>query len=538
LIQKSSPYANLSSAFRRGPWAIALLVAFGLALRIWVAWQSAIINPDAAVYIHQAQVLSGGDWNDISSPTMTYLSPYPILVAASFFVLEDWVIAARSISILFGTLALVALYPLARLFFDHGISLLVVLVYAAAPLFVHDGVLATKDSGAWFLVTLGMFLFAKNLGSPSALPFAGAGCIFVLAAWMRIETLVFSVASVLYLLLFEKQRRVLKIASFLAPIIVIGGVGMTAVLFLQQSGALWARLGEIAPRIELSVNGYQNLREGLRFLQSNPPHGIPAGYFDQVRSIVWLSGLGVLARNLIEAFHIPFFALFLLGIWSSRGIYRHDTRAAYFALILVLSLGFFYFHIFSYWVLEQRWIGSAIIASSYFIGKGFTTLRSLSESRLLLSNFQSILLLGFAVLIVTMPKTLPRRDADKEVFVQIGEKMSSETEACRQISILAPASIVRWLSLYANRSSAFVPNPDEFRYSGKSIATNLKSYDSLKNYLIKNNIDYVVWSQRQWPANAIDLPAVYQPKDLLLEGEWSHQDTGKITIFRVKNTKK
>jgi hypothetical protein len=508
-------------------------LAFGLGLRIWVAWQSAIINPDAAIYIHQAQVLSSGNLKDVTSPTMTYLSPYPILLAASFFVAGDWIVAARAVSIFFGTLGLVALYPLARLFFDRGISLLVVLVYATAPLFVHDGVLATKDSGAWFLVTLGMFLFAKNLGSSSALPFAAAGGIFVLAAWMRIETLVFSVASVLYLLIFEKERRGSKTASFLAPIILIGFVGIAAVLFLQLSGALWARLGEIAPRIELSVNGYQNLRDGLRSLQTDPPHGIPAEYFDQVRSIAWLSGLGVVVRNVIEAFHIPFFALFVIGAWSSRGALRRDARIAYFALILVLSLGFFYFHIFSCWVLEQRWIGSAIIASFLFIGQGLLVLRSLLEYRVRLSRPMALFLLAAGVLVVSLPKTIPQRDADKQVFVQIAEKMSAESPQGGQVLVLAPSNCVRWLSLYANRKSISMPYPDEFTYfndSGKMIGSDS---EGLLSYLRQNKIRFLVWTEKDWPKGVIDWHYSYQFSGLQSEGEWFHPDAGKIILFTL-----
>jgi 4-amino-4-deoxy-L-arabinose transferase-like glycosyltransferase len=533
LRQQSPPYPNLSSAFRRGPWAIALVLAFGLGLRIWVAWQSAIINPDAAIYIHQAQVLSSGNLKDVTSASMSYLSPYPILLAASFFLTGDWIAAARGVSILVGTLALALLYPLARLFFDRGISLLVVLVYATAPLFVHDGVLATKDSGAWFLVTLGMFLFAKNIGSPSALPFAAAGGVFVLAAWMRIDTLVFPAASILYLWLFEKERRWSKSASFLAPLVFLGAISLVAVLILQQGGSLWARLGEIAPRIELTFNGYRNLREGLRSLQLDPPNGIPAEYFDQIRSIAWLSGLGVVLRNVIEAYHIPFFALFVIGVWSSREVLWQDGRIAYFVLILVLSLGFFYFHIFSCWVLEQRWIGSAIIASFLFIGHGLLVLRSLLESRVRLSRPVALFLMAVGVLVVTLPKTIPQRDSDKRVFVQIGEKMSSVHPTGGNILILAPDSTVRWLSLYANRKLGSTPYPDEFRYS-KSLAEMIGSdYGAFLSNLRQNHIRFVVWTERDWPKGAFDLLSSYQPGDLQPEGEWVHSDTGKIVLFRI-----
>jgi hypothetical protein len=446
----------------------------------------------------------------------------------------DWILAARGASIFLGTSALVLLYPLARLFFDRGISILVVLVYAASPLFVHNGVIATKDSGAWFLVTLGMLLFAKNLGSSAALPFAGAGGVFVLAVWMRIDTLVFPICSIIYLLAFEKDRRGVKLASFLTPVVFVGVLGLGEVFFLQQGGALWARLGEILPRIELTMDGYRNLRETLRSLESNPPPGIPPEYFDQVRSITWVTGLAVVLRNIVEAYHLPLFAIFLAGLWTFRSAIKRDFRGVYFALILLLSLGFFYFHIFSCWILEQRWVGSAIVASFFFIGQGFIILRSFFDRYDFFRGKRSfVAVLAAVVLVATLPKALFQRDADKDVFVQIGEKMASADPKVGRIVILAPTGIVRWLSLYANRKSESAPYPDEFQYnrdSGQSIGSD---YGRFISNLGQNKIQYLIWTDKHWPNGAFDLLSSYRASDLQYEGQWFHRDTGKIILFSV-----
>ncbi len=498
-----------------------------------MAGHSAIINPDAAIYIHQAQVLSSGDWKNITSPSMTYLSPYPIFLAGTFWIVGDWIVAARAVSICFGTAALALIYPLARLFFDRGISLLVLLVYATAPLFVHNGVIATKDSGAWFFVTLGMFLFVRGLGSKTVWSFFAAGGVFILAAWMRIETLIFPACSVIYLLAFEKDRRGLRTAVLIAPVVLVGLLGLGTVFFLQRGEELWARLGEIGPRIELSVYGYRNVRDGLRALEANPPHGIRPEYFDQIRSITWLTGFAVVVRNLVEAYHIPFFALFLAGLWTMLRGYKRDIRAAYFVLILVVSLAFFYFQIFSYWILEQRWIGAAIIASFFFIGQGLLVLRSFLDRYTPFAGGRSLPVLAGVLMAASLPKTVPRHDVDKKVFVQIGEKMAAADPISGPILILAPDGIVRWLSLYANRQSRTAPNPDEFRYtrgSGRALGSD---YGHFVDNLRRNQIRYLIWAERQWPKGAFDLLASRRASDLSVEGEWFHRDTGKLVLFTV-----
>lgn len=517
------------------PGALLLVVLAALLLRVWSAWQSGIVNQDAAVYIHQARAINYGQWDQLGAGSMAYLTPYPALIAAFNVVAGDWIVAARLVSITFSVLTLLVLYALTRTFFARDVSLLLLLIYALNPLFVSSGVDVVKDPAAWFFVAAGMFAFVKGLGAfrPSLL--LGSSILFLFAAWMRVEALVFFAGSGLYLLIAGGSGRWRKSFCFLAPLLVAVLLGFAALILTQRSAVLWARLGEIEPRLEMSLSGYQSLREGLRVLSADPPAGIPPEYFDQVRSITWLVGLGAILRNAIEAYYAPFFAVFLFGLIWTRAGFRGDVRARYFLLLLGLLTLLFYVFIFSSWVLEQRWLGTAFLASFYFIGQGLIGIRDPLASKLQLPVSRAIAGLAVLIVIVSLPKTVMPREQDKSVFIEISAAMTSRRTSADEIEILAPEHTIRWLSLYANKEVEGAPYPDEYTYNRCTRGLIAENYEEFVANLRSHKISYVLWAEKHWPRDAFDLLSSYKQDELQKVGEWQHRDTGKMVLFKVRN---
>lgn len=516
--------------------ALFLIVLAGLVARIYAASASAIVNPDAAVYIQQARSICYGSWHDLGTGSLTYVTAYPALIAAVNMLAGDWIVSARAVSIIVSTLTLIVLYPLTRTFFRRDISLLLVLIYAFNPLFVTSGSDVVKDPGAWFFVVCGMLIFVRHLGASRPLPMISSSLLFMLAAWMRIEALVFLIGSGIYLLFTQKRTQWKNLVFFLSPILVMGCLGLIALSISHQSELLWARMGEIGPRIKAALNGYATLRTDLRELATNPPLGMPSEYFDQIRSITWLVGLGVIVRNAVEAYFLPFFALFVVGLFRLRPSLKEDARGGYFLLLVGLLFVHFYVFIFSCWVLEQRWLGTAIIVSFFFIGQGLRSSQNLLESRLKLSPHRSAAILAILILAVTLPKGLLPRERDKKVFLDISEVIASgRIYQSEIINILAPGSAVRWLSLYANKKVAAAPNPDEFLYDSYTNAAVGDNYDEFIRSLRCKNISYVLWAEKHWPRDGFDLLSSYKEEDLQRVGEWQHRDTGKMILFRVKH---
>lgn len=109
---------------------VILVIILGFVLRLFACQYTYIINNVGTIYIHQARAIYYGLWSVVNSCTVNYLSLYPILIAATYGILEDWVVSAKTVSIFFGTITLIPLYLLTKRFFKAEISILVTLIFA------------------------------------------------------------------------------------------------------------------------------------------------------------------------------------------------------------------------------------------------------------------------------------------------------------------------------------------------------------------------------------------------------------------------
>jgi hypothetical protein len=91
-----------------------LIIGLGFVIRLFCFQYTAVINPDGAIYIHQARAIYYGLYDSLTTCGMSYVSIYPIFIAGAYAILADWVIAAKSVSLIFGTMTLVPLYFLLK----------------------------------------------------------------------------------------------------------------------------------------------------------------------------------------------------------------------------------------------------------------------------------------------------------------------------------------------------------------------------------------------------------------------------------------
>ena len=94
-----------------------LIILLGFAIRLFSFHYTYIINPDGVLYIHQARAIYYGLKDSILTCSMGYLSNYSILIVLAYKIFGDWVVAAKSVSLFFGTITLVPVYFLLNRFF-------------------------------------------------------------------------------------------------------------------------------------------------------------------------------------------------------------------------------------------------------------------------------------------------------------------------------------------------------------------------------------------------------------------------------------
>ena len=64
------------------------------------------------------------------------------------------------------------------------------------------------------------------------------------------------------------------------------------------------------------------------------------------------------------------------------------------------------------------------------------------------------------------------------------------------------------------------------------------NFDQFMRHLIENRIKYLVWTERQWPADKIDFSQVQHHINLKELGRWNHPMTGEIILFEIMNLRK
>jgi len=508
-------------------WAVSVFL-IGMILRC-IAWSNTfVIDPDGALYIHQARAIHYSQWTSLTGCGLGYISNYPIFVAAAYKIFPDWIIAARTVSLIFGFALLIPLYLLLRHFFNDTVSAITTLIFAATPMFVGRSVDALRDPTYWFFVVSGLYFFTARMEKEHRF-FLLLSCLsFLLAAWARIEAVLFIAISCCYLIYAE--RSIKKLLIFASPLILIAIIGSLGAIFTGLSISRFHRGAEISEKFSAPFVQYQTLRNELKTLAASQQTEALPFFLSAARSNIWMVALGMLISHVLEAFFYPFFIVFLLGLTNFRQKIREDTRLLYFSALAISALLMLYAHIFHKWVMDYRFLAIFIFPCVVFTGFGIEKLLSWLRVKFSLKESLAITILAVLILSCTLPKNLNLRDADKLVFRQIGEFIAKQAGNQHIITISASYSTQRWVSFYANLyyKGAVCPEPSD----ANCWDIFAKDTDSLLQGLKTRNIRYFLWTEQR-TNKAIDIfktPSQQQLKEL---GRWHHADTGEMILFEV-----
>ena len=523
------------------PRVVILIFILGLAIRLFAAQNIFIINPDGAVYIHQARAVYYGLWHAINACAIQHLTIYPILIAAVYGISGDWVISARFISILFGTLTLIPLYLLSRRLFETSTSALITLIFAVSPVFVSSSVDIIRDPVYWFFAVCGLYFFARQIDEKNFFHLLLSSAFFFLATWMRIEAVLFIIISTFYIVVIPQQERWKRFIVFLMPVAVILLIFIAGQIILRQSGELyWYRLQEVLFKLSSSINGYHNLENNLTAFVNNPPRGIPFEFFFNVRTLLWFLGFGVLLQNALEAFFYPFFLIFLIGlpqIWKRA---RERRVVLYFTLLSFSASILLYFYVFTNWSIENRYLALMILPSFVFFGFGLEKIIYFLKSRYHWKKNIAVSMLCLFILVFALPRDMSPKEEDKAVFKQIGEMIANTEGGSNEIEILTLGDSTRWISFYVNLHVKGAPCPDKNFYNENQIfiKDNYKkmignSYEEFYRNLKLKGVKYFLWEEIRWPKQSFDFLSRQDTRKFVKMGSWSHQDTGKLILFKV-----
>lgn len=519
----NSPYGHLR--------LVILVIILGFVLRLFAYQYTYVINNDGTIYIHQARAIYYGLWSVVNSCTVNYLSPYPILIAATYGIIGDWVASAKTVSIFFGTITLIPLYLLTKRFLKEEISILVTLIFALTPVFVTVSTYGARDPLFWFFSILGFYFFIGQIGKGNSWGLFLSSISFILATLSRIEAILYPIVSCLCLITAKDEQKFKRLTFFLIPPLLLSLL-LLGQMVVNPSGINWHRLKEIPSRLLTSLTQYQEVRLHLKELIIHPPAGIPSGFFDNARTLFWFIALGTVMNNTVEAFFYPFFLIFIIGLIGS-GIWkriREEQDVRYFAILAASAVVASYVYIFAYWEIENRYFVLLVLPSFIFLGFGLKRILHFLRSRFLLKEHLVLPLLVLLIMGSVLPKDLKSREADKLVFKEIGETIARREGNNREIEVLVLGNSGRWISLYANLHFPGASCPDKY-WDYEKIVGN--SYEQFIQNLRSRGIGYVVWEEKRWPPHSFDFIELLNSKDFTRLGDWSHPDTGRIILFKL-----
>ena len=514
------------------PWRLPILIiGLGLVVRLFCFHYTFIINPDGPLYIHQARAiyygLGGAPWNSV----LGYFSNYPFLIAGTYTIVGDWIIAAKVVSLLFGTMILLPLYLLSKRLFDEKIALLVTLVFALIPFFVDRSVDVVRGPVFWFFLVLGMHFFVGQIEKTKHLYLLLSSLSFVFAAWARIEGVLFIGTSYIFMLMVRRERKFVKLAVFSIPIVPLILIYILRLPVFQLDIDNLFYLNRIMPdQFATITDQYQTIRGATSDLFDQAQETIVKRFLLLTRHLVWWIAIGTLLTGMIKAFFYPFFIVLLIGF---KGIWRklkENGRILYLSIlslsaILLLSTVVLYF-----WEIPTRYTGVLVLPSAVFIGFGLERIWTFFRFRFNLKDSLIFPLICALILASGLPKVLKPREADKAVFKQIGSLIAEKEGNDNEILVATSQHSIRWIAFYANIGFRGAPCPEK-NYDLENIVGS--SYEEFIQNLRNRGIRYFLWEEKHWPRQSAGYLRMGNPADFVEVGTWSHPDTGKLILFKV-----
>ena len=508
-----------------------LIVCIAFLIRLFSFVFTAIVNPDGVIYIHQARAIYYGLWDSILGCGIGFLSNYPIFIVGAYAVVRDWVIAAKLVSLLFGTFTLVPLYLLLREFFRNQIALLACLVFALIPVFVDKSVDLVRDPVYWFFLVFGLYFFVAQVGTRNRLYLILSNIFLLMAAWARIEAILFVLMSFPFILVAREDGRIEKLSFFAAPTVLVILSCLLGLMIFRISGADLYRIDEIMGRVSAPMAGYRDVRGGLAELMNQPLDNVLTGFLHKARNLVWFVALGTIVKYAITAFFYPFFLLFVIGLHGIRTRIKEDKRVLYLTLLSISALVLLYVQVLQTWMIYNRLFALLILPSFIFIGFGLEKTIGFLRSKLHLRDPAVLIMVCLLILASSLPEDLKPRETDKLVFKQIGQLIAEKEGNDKEIKVATALPLIRWISFYANLGYRGAPCPEK---NYDLVLSLHRGYDTFLGKLKGRGIQYVLWDEQHWPKESLAVMSAQGSRDFIRLGDWHHPDTGNMILFQVK----
>jgi hypothetical protein len=461
----NAPTLN-SSEQTRFTFTIFLILLVGFCIRIYLLVRIPFISADSYLYLQQAKALYQGRFDELLT-CYHYLSPYPLAVSFFYTIFGDWITAAKSVNIFFGTFSIGFMYLLLRRFFNDVVSSFTALTFALLPVFARVSADGLRDPMFWFFSILGFYLFMiyiENHNKRFFILFSSLSFLF--AAWARMEAILYILTGLLFIIFSRRKNKFGDVFYFFAPylfflivLISISFLGeITMIKFLNPK-----RVFEIPVDF---ISQYRSTRNYLiSCIQPETPAAV--GYFlERVKRLLWIIAPVAVVVLIAEALMYAFFALLLIGMVSNFRDKLSDRKMWFFCLVMLGATILLIFHTLYLWHAAERHLAVFLIPSFIFIGSGFERLYEFFNKSINKGPFFRQGVIYTIIFTTLLPKIfLSNYNPDMTVYKDIGTFISTNNKySNKPITVCAPFKQVRDIHFYANYNLPLSPclDPNSF----------------------------------------------------------------------------
>ena len=501
---------------------LAILIIFlGFILRLFAFQSSYIINLDGTLYIQQAKASYYHLWDSLTI-CFPYLSNYPILIAFTYKLFGDWVVAAKAVSLIFSSLSLIPLYLLLRRFFDETITSFTLLIFALNPAFIDLCGKVIRGPIYWFFSLIGLYLFTLQIEKKNYLHLVFCSIALFIAAWARLEAILYIIMSFFYIFVIAKEKKLQNLFFFLFPVILIIVILLISNIHIKE---LFAPQ-QIANKLSGALENYQTLRANLSKIIDQSPTGFSPYFFPKVRNLIWFIAIGALFVQITRAFFLPFFLIFALGLVGLRGRIKEDPRLLYLAILSASSLILLYLQTLYNWAMVSRFIALFLFPSFFVVGFGLEKIINYLHSKFKLKKSMAYIVVCLLIFSIALPKNLKAGRTDKVVFKEIGGFISRQEGNRREILIAGSFKWIRLIHFYANLNYSGAPC-----FNINSILTD-ENKGSLR-FLKEKAFHYFIWDEKNWTKKELDSIRNKYHEIIIELKEWWSPKLGRLILFKV-----
>lgn len=518
------------STHSSNPFALSLtatgIVFLGLAARLWLYFRMPLINPDAFLYIQQAKALHFGRLGQLLG-CYSYLSPYPIAVSIAYPLMGDWVRAAQAVNIFFSTASIVPLYWLLRRFFNDALASTTLLAFALLPSYALVGRDALRGPLFWAFALLGLYLFVLHLENRRPLLLLGAGICMGLAAWARVEGLLYVVASACFLPFSSSRKKTADVFIFLSPYLAVSAAGLLTAHLRGLDVIALLNPDRVLDLPRGVVSQYRSIRDWLGSIRPSQIPSISPYFFGRIKDLIWAIPAVALVVFIAETLLYIVFVFLLAGMVAWIKKMRSDRRIMYLVIVCLAALVLLYFHTLFMWHAASRLLAVFLLPAFVIIGAGIESFILCLARRFHCKPATGYAIVCALIFFAFVPKLVSANFvSDKLIFPEIGRSIAQSEAAQHTVTVCGAFKEVNVIQFYANlhTKAASCFNRKAFFHQANPTALSLT---------LAKGYDYFVWDQAHWG----NIEPEKRPPDahyrLEAVREWDSQRLGRVILFKV-----